>query len=401
VPQSLDDLTLGLLNKDPADRPKDATEVADRLRSIRDGIAREIAQSDIDKAAEAAEAAAEDRARAAAAALQAEIAALRASRRTVLDQAAGITASIASASHGTGHFEVFLQGRTGFLAHGTRHGGTWSGQPGIGLPEGQVSAVAAGYYRKLVRVILAVADGTPYLKQWWQEDGSWNCWADWAELRGRGQVIPAGVRDVAVASPAPGQLDVFALDGDGRICHRRLDSVQGRDPNWSPWREIPAPPAAAIAAVSHDENCQTLMAAADSGVQVNSWHRRDGWIGWHPLTRSRATDIACSSSAPGQLDFFTLRTDAIIAHRSRARTGDWSSWERMPGPDGKATAITSASAGGQHAGLAALTAKGIAHYTDAPSNGTPPHWSPLPLLLVIAPFPMLEPVPEHIKITFR
>jgi len=178
------------------------------------------------------------------------------------------------------------------------------------------------------------------------------------------------VRDAAVASPTGGQLDVFALDADGRIWHQRRGSLRGRGHSWSvrqvidssfPWQVIDdAPEASAMAAVSHEENCQTLVAATDDGVKINSWHHKDGWIGWHPLSEDTATDIACSSSEPGQADFFTLGADGTIAHCARSQAGDWTRWTDVPGPGGTVTAITATAPRGRPPGLTVLTSEGMA-----------------------------------------
>jgi hypothetical protein len=450
VPVVLNDLALELLAKDPADRPRGAKHVAARVQGLRDAMDRTVIEADKAAAVRMAVAAAEDRAarrsreledrvrtamagaearagkaeadaaeaarraasaearvRAAeagkeAAARDAIEAAARAARAEAAFRAAApaagrlpdeVTAPLACASQGRGHFEVFMHNGFGTVRNLTRLGGAWEAQQGIGLPKGQVSAIAAGYCHRPVRVILAVADGIPYLKQWWQQDDGWNCWADWKDLREGSQVVSASVRDVAVASPAAGQLDVFALDADGRIYHRHA-SVRGRDCSWSPWERIESPEASVIAAVSHGEHDLALVAATDDGVQVNPWVRRK-WFGWQQLSPSTATDIACSSFEQGQFDVFTLGADGTIAHRAYTDAAHWTGWSRVPGPGEKITAITATAPAGQHPGLVALTSDGIAHYAGVRPNDRKPQWDPMPSLTLIANFQSSRPPGAH------
>jgi hypothetical protein len=118
-------------------------------------------------------------------------------------QTARITAPLACTSLGRGHFEIFLQNGSAALQHRTWNEAGWERRPAIGLPEGQVTAIAAGAYRRGVRGLIAVADGIPYLKEWWQDRGAWLSWADWLPLRD-GPLAPAFIVDAAIASMRAG-----------------------------------------------------------------------------------------------------------------------------------------------------------------------------------------------------
>jgi hypothetical protein len=342
IPQSLSDLTVHLLAKDPAKRP-DAAETARMLRCIRDRI---------------------------------EDAAREASKKEPV--------RIACASHGTGHLEILIQDGTDHLR--CRDVARRAPRPDIGLPEGQVTAIAAGGHREAAaRAVVAVADGVPYLKYWWEhKEDTWHSWADWASLGDQGPAAPVGVTDVALSFPARDQVHLFALDSAGRICHRRLRPERGPRHGRSPWLVIPGPPASAVAAVSHHASYQTLVAVMhDGSVMVTSSRpdrdHRDRWGDWQLLGLERAAGIACSSSRPGHLDFVARRTDGTLWHRSRSAAGDWSHWMALPFPGGQVTAIAAAPTGGQHAALAALAPDGTIYYTDLSPDGESPPWSPLQL----------------------
>jgi hypothetical protein len=386
VPATLNDLTLRLLAKSPADRPDSAWAVASKLRGIRDAEeaaaikARQeeavaTAVADTEAAAAGRIAAAKARAEKAEARAHDLEAALRAARGPSSDPAARVTAPLACASLGPGHFEIFVHDGAARLQHRARDAGGWERRPGIGLPEGQVTAIAAGSYRRGVRVLIAVADGAPYLKEWQEDRGTWLSWADWRPLPGDGPLAPGPVVDACVASPVSGELNVLTLDTAGHVRHRRAGR-DGRDD----WEDVALPgglTATAIAAASHQERRLTLAAATsgNGGVQVRPWHHNNGWGTWLDLGRPplpglargqggpvtgrglAITDIACSSLGPGHLVVFVLDEDGGIWQRSwseRARSA-WSDWVAAPAPGGGVTAIAAAPRGGPRQAVAALT----------------------------------------------
>jgi hypothetical protein len=366
----LSDLTLRLLARTPADRPATAREVAGTLRGIQDAMAR--------TAAEAATAAAVAEA-------------LR--DTTVSRPKAPAPRAIACALLDEGPFEIFLQNDPSRIRHLTYRGGERDSRPGIAAPDSQVTAIAAGSHLRLVRVIACVADGVPYLKRWEYEKGVWSCWADWINAQEPGPEAPGRVLDAALSLPAAGQLDLFALDADGRICRRRLRPGRWLGQNWSPWEEVPAPKerASALAAASDQADCQALAVVVDGEVQANIWQRREGWSGWSRPgprpSRARAGDgpgqpeavgIACASPVPGQLDLVTLARDGQVRHCAwTARPRGWSGWAGTAGPGSRVTAIAAAPAGDRRVAVAALAADGTAHYRDYTLRaGAGPQWSP-------------------------
>jgi hypothetical protein len=396
-PPSLRTLTMELLAKDPADRPRNAATVAAALRRIHaemEDAARQAAQAEANDAArEAARAeinAIRDSARAEAEhavrrAVQAEVerAARQAEAERVAREASGKKpARIACAASSTEPFEILVQDETSYLQHRVWRDASWSPRPGIGLPEGQVTAIAAGVYRaQTARLVVAVARGTPYLKYWWKQRDAWYCWADWADLSNQGH---ADVTDVALSFPAKDQADLFALDSRGRIFHRRLHPE--RDPHdnkASQWRTIPdygipGGTAMAIAAVSHRNDLQVLAAvASDGSVWSNSWSHKDyenGWGGWRPLGQDATAGIACASPAPGQLDFLARGRDGSLWHRSWSKSRGSPPWTRLSIPAGPITDIAAAPADGQRLALAALALDGVIYHGILPVTGGDPEW---------------------------
>jgi hypothetical protein len=121
-----------------------------------------------------------------------------------------------------------------------------------------------------------------------------------------------------------------------------------------------------------------MAAVEGGGVQLNFWSEKGGWVGWHPLSHGAATDITCSSPAPGQLDCFILSADCVITHRAWQTSG-WSSSTSIQGPAGATVGIAAQSHGGPRPALAALTADGIAYYLDGFPNGPgEPEWHLMP-----------------------
>jgi hypothetical protein len=88
-------------------------------------------------------------------------------------------------------------------------------------------------------------------------------------------------RTVACSSLTAGHLELFVLDDAGQLRHR----WHWTDEDWSDWRDMPAPHTAritAIAAGSHSDRQQELIAIGADGSVHNRWNRlgEGKWSQW-------------------------------------------------------------------------------------------------------------------------
>jgi Protein kinase domain len=345
VPARLSDLTLCLLAKKPAGRPAGAAAVVTALRAIRDELERAASPT--------------------------------AGPGPRPRPVAAPTAPLACASVTGGHIEVMmLQGTQGYRFRNCwpeSGWAPWTEDPG---PGGNVTAIAAASHNDLAETIVMVAGGELYARQWWRDEhGRWLTLASWGELRDTRPFAPHGVSDITVASPAPGHLEVFALDSGRRVWHRWARPRRGQqDAQWSPWEPVAAPSGqvSAITAGSAEESSQVLVTVADGAVHGCAWDRKAGWGGWTWLGMSRpVVDVACASPAPRVLELFALDADGGLHHRLwRPGPQGWSDWQPLPGPAGQVAAIAATGYGSRHQIVAALTADATVHWSDNPHWGT-------------------------------
>jgi hypothetical protein len=346
IPARLNDLALSLLAKKPAGRPPDAPAVAATLHAIRD---------ELDAAAGPAVS----------------------SWPRDPGPAAPVTAPLACASVTGGHIEVMmLEGTDGYRFRNCwpETGWTpWRKDPG---PSGAVTAIAAAAQGDLAETIAVVAGGELHARQWWRDEhGRWLTLASWGDLRDTRPFAVGGVSDIAIASPAPGHLEVFALDSGRRVWHRWVRPRRGQqDAQWSRWEPIavPAGQVTAIAAGSAEESSQVLAAVADGGVHGRVWDRKGGWGGWTWLGMGRpVVDVAFACPAPRSLELFALDADGGLHHRQWApASAGWSDWQPLPGPAGTVVAIAATGYGARHQIVAALTSGGAVYWSDNPHWGT-------------------------------
>jgi serine/threonine protein kinase len=326
VPPAVSALVLDLLAKQTAARPVSAAEVAKRLRDAERSVGREPRDLPQPAAPSASHAATIP---------NVEAPAVSPARSDPVR----VSRLIACASVHQGHIEVFLlRGSSGIwhcrLWPESGHA-DWQAVP---PPAKGVSGIAAGSYDDDLAELAAVVGDTVYHKRWMNGRPS-----GWDAMPPLG----AEVIDVAFASMMRGRLEVFALDDAGQIRQREWPVGNGW---WSEWRDMASPDghaATALAAGSHSERQEELFAIADGVVWHRSWSATDDgfsdWSQWQqiPLPHGRAVDLACSSSATRHLVLFALDAAGEVYCRSHSSRTGWSGWTGLSAQDGHRTiAIT-------------------------------------------------------------
>jgi Protein kinase domain len=287
VPAGLNDLLLGLLAKDPHDRPGNARAVHATLTEIRDAAKHAPAPVVPATPPGAPTAASGPRD----AWIPVPPAAYAGSPAPTAPPRVRRAALVACASSGQDSFDVMavdragrVQGRMDFADGG---GGNWGSGRWVTwfaaseLP-GPITALAEGLSQDGHWAIAAVADGVPYLKL--------NAQEPYRLCDPASSVVSLPVLDVAVLYGS-GQPEVFALDRAGDIWH--LSWPAG---GWTLWDDSLAPAAAtAIAMASLDY--QALAAMAGTRLLIKTRTPHGSWSRWGGKNLGRRLlDTACSVS---------------------------------------------------------------------------------------------------------
>lgn len=404
VPEPLSRLVLRLLEKEPANRPATAAQVALALAQVKDALIRESVPA------------------AGRAAAQPVVVG-----RPVTSMPAGgpaparrpgarVTAPVACLSLSPDHRHFFVLAGPRRLKHRTYWPSqawyTWHDM--TPLPPGDAAAIAAQAYDDHQKVAVAAGDGIYHR---WRVGNPGGGWSPWNALPSLG----TPVTDLAFAPVAAGRWEMFALDQHGamhRVSWRGTAGGEGAagavDSGWSDWALMPSPeglPVTSIAASCaslRDQDLgrveghrQDLVAVADGAV----WHRqRQGppddvpddsgpaWSGWQSLKGSGSnvadvTDVACSSRGPGHVEVFAVGASGRVSRRDYTEPAGWSDWQELPAPAGqRVTAIASTSHSfSPYQKLAVLTAEGRVYHAwrsafgPAGESGWTP-WRDLPAL---------------------
>ncbi len=163
----------------------------------------------------------------------------------------------------------------------------------------------------------------------------------WADL-GLAEVNAAP----ALASPAPGRLDIVARTGSGVLFHRALG-----EPGWAGLTTPPGTTSVnAFALAAWGPGRLALVAITRPGNEV--WlmaYEGGAWGPWQSLALTGGTTIALASRGPGKLDVFVRAPDGVIVHRRRD-PDDWlcssfedawcPTWEPLPGEPPNAPFVT-------------------------------------------------------------
>lgn len=180
---------------------------------------------------------------------------------------------------------------------------------------------------------------------------------------------------VACSSLVPGHWEVYVHGLDGALRHRWW----WPEPGWSKWHDMTALPHGkftCLAAGSHHDRHQELVAGASDGSVFHRWNWladddvpahecRSEWSEWFemPAVPGPVRSIACSSLGTGHLEVFVICGDGTIRHRWWWDEAGWSDWEDIPAPPrGQATTIAAGSHHARHQELVVGCDDGSVHH---------------------------------------
>lgn len=294
------------------------------------------------------------------------------SARPALRPSSPITVPIAAASLAQGHLEVFVLPADGVLRHRWYWPApNWCEWSDMSLPARRTTAIAAGS-KDQYALEIAVAVGDEVHNRWWTGEGSG--WSHWDVMPRLG----APVVDLAFSSNIADTLEIYALDGWGRIHHRWWWRDQGWSEGWTQMGTPGGRPVTAIAAGSYADYHQELFAIVDGEIWHRWWWQNDGWSDWRPQARvgMRATDIAVSSLKEGHIEVFAISDRGRPRHRWYWAGHGWSDWEDFPVPDGsRLAAIATASKSPRHQEIYGLKGSGkVVHAWNWLHDDGKPDW---------------------------
>ncbi|WP_212732697.1 family 43 glycosylhydrolase [Streptomyces oceani] len=153
-------------------------------------------------------------------------------------------------------------------------------------------------------------------------------WGDWAAFGDRAAVVPTSVRN------GDGTLELFAVEDDGTLIHRRQSAPNGA---WGPWRKLGGRAGAAPTVVRGADGRLEMFGLAPGGASLTHRARTDPDGGWGPEERfggPAASPPAVAADAEGRLQVFVVdRGGERVLHRAqRTPGGAWGQWEKFAGP---------------------------------------------------------------------
>jgi len=236
-------------------------------------------------------------------------------------------------------FAVDKDGRVKSAASdlGAGHGrwrGWWHLQGGLAKPGARVACVAR--QPDLLDIFVVGTDGGIYTAAWDanQAAGAWRGWWRIGSL-----VVPADACIAAVARH-PGKLDIFVVDGAGRVMSA---AWQSGDTAWRGWWHIQggmAKPGAFISAVARStEKLDIFVVGTNGGVYTAAWDAKQAkgaWRGWWrigSLLAAQGAPVTSVARASGKLDVFAVDNGGRIctAAWDAAVPGGWRGWWHVAG----------------------------------------------------------------------
>ena len=253
-----------------------------------------------------------------------------------------VTSAAAAASQDANRLDVFVRGSDNKMWHKAWNGSQWSAwQDRGGYLHSAPAAVSWGLNRIDCFVRGKDGSGKYVLYHKWLDGSTWSGW-DGSPGRPAGAAAEDATADVevasapAVASWAPGRLDVFIKGSDNALWQRtRVGST------WSKWKNLGVFLHSGPAAVSVAPNRIDCFVRGRSGVPFILYQKTfDGqtWSGWighgNPPLVEPASAPAVSSWGANRLDVFMRGTDNALWRRAWDGDGPgngWGAWERIAG----------------------------------------------------------------------
>src|SRR6185369_14180436 len=126
-------------------------------------------------------------------------------------------------------------------------------------------------------------------------------WASGVNIGGSPNSAPA------IASWAPGRLDLFYMSSRGTLLHSWFQN------RWSSEEDLGGALASAPAAVSWGPGRLDVFAKGTSGDLQHIWHE-NGWHSWESLGGTLTSGPGVASWAPGRLDVFYANSASALGH---------------------------------------------------------------------------------------
>jgi YVTN family beta-propeller protein len=250
-----------------------------------------------------------------------------------VSQGGTVVSDPAAVSWGPNRVDVFGVGSDGRLWQRFWDGRAWIGwmspfgAPPPGIAPGSGPAVASWAPGRLDVFVRGTDNAI------WQVVWSGGRWSGWVSQGG------TVVSDPAAVSWGPNRVDVFGVGSDGRLWQRVWD---GRA--WSNWVRPFALPPAGIAPGSGPAassrapgQLDVLVRGADNGIWQIFWNA--GWSSWISQGRIIVSNPAAVSQSVNQIDLFGTGSDGRIyqkAWNGRA----WSAWVSTTGRPPPGVAVT-------------------------------------------------------------
>ena len=151
-----------------------------------------------------------------------------------------------------------------------------------------------------------------------------------------------GVDNASLSRPyigkgADGQLELFRLDGDGKLCHRWRRSGNGE---WSPWSNLGGSLLPGLAIANNSSGFMEVF-AVDRETRKLVHIRQlttssSDWSPWKNLGGMFEPSVAVGQDTDGRLEVFAVdaATHAVKHCRQIKGVDDWSDWENLGGEIG-------------------------------------------------------------------